>query len=217
MINNYLEAPNARTPDMPPLSIFLGGGISGCQDWQTLVSTTIRAATNLLVVNPRRSNFDITDSSSSIQQIIWEFQELRAVSCRSFWFPKESICPITLFEYGYWLAQSKQLGMKIFVGADPEYARVLDLQVQTHLVDPNIKLHDTLESMCAEIIEYAHALELAIPSRSKADIIAAPIDPKIFELYSDQAVKQARRSEQLKQIEQELENGIFPGAARANR
>lgn len=163
-MNNYLEAPNERTPEHNLLSIFLAGGISNCPDWQTLQAELLMKATNFLVINPRRYDFDTSKHDISIQQIIWEHQYLKAATCIQFWFPKETLCPITLFEFGYWLAQSQLSGKKIFVGCDPGYERLLDVQVQAHLVDPNLKIHSNLGDLYQEIVTYHDTIMAAAAS-----------------------------------------------------
>jgi hypothetical protein len=36
-----------------------------------------------------------------------------------FWFPCETLCPITLYELGAWTVLAPQTGTKLFVGACP--------------------------------------------------------------------------------------------------
>lgn len=151
----YLEAPNALPPELRlKPSIFLAGGISGCPDWQRPYAKVLLDHTDLVVINPRRSEDVLSTDLEAIQQITWEHSYLSQADIISFWFPKETLCPITLFELGYWLAHCKLTKPKIFIGAHPSYQRFLDVQVQTHLVDPTIKIHESLDDLAADVIQY---------------------------------------------------------------
>src|SRR5262249_8534497 len=112
-------------------SLFLAGGISGCGGWQSRVGG-LRAAPGLAPLNPRRANSTWHDPNAAEEQIRWEFRHLRKASGVLFWFPCETLCPIALYELGAWSMTDKPL----FVGAHPEYARRLDLLIQTGLVRP---------------------------------------------------------------------------------
>ncbi|MGE3809463.1 MAG: hypothetical protein AB7K24_32770 [Gemmataceae bacterium] len=65
-----------------------------------------------------------------------------------FWFPCETLCPITLFELGKWVATDK----KLFIGHHPEYQRKNDIRIQVGLVrGKRQKIHDSLEGVAGEI------------------------------------------------------------------
>lgn len=132
-------------------SIFLAGGITGCPDWQTELKDKL-FDTKLTLVNPRRENFGETDPK---EQIKWEFHHLRMVDAISFWFPSETLCPITLFEYGKWLGGNRMLSRKLFVGCHPDYQRKLDLIVQTELENKEIQIVHSLEELAEQIKEWA--------------------------------------------------------------
>ena len=84
-----------------------------------------------MVYNPRRDDFDIGNKDMSKEQIRWEHKYLNQADMISFWFPdcKDSVCPITLYELGYWVNTDKE----IIVGAEEDYDRLLDLKVQLDL------------------------------------------------------------------------------------
>lgn len=129
-------------------SVFLAGGISNCINWQA-EAVKLLEYIDFIVVNPRRADFDITDSKCSTEQIEWEHKHLQLCESILFWFPKETLCPITLFEYGKYLVSDK----KLVVGCHPEYARALDLDVQTRLERPELKVHRNLSRVIAELID----------------------------------------------------------------
>jgi hypothetical protein len=107
--------------------------------------------TNLTVLNPRRQHFDVTDPDIEEEQITWEFRHLEKATAILFWFCAETLCPITLFEYGKWITQDKPL----FVGHHPEYRRRSDLRIQTGLVRRRQKVHDSLEALAEEIKKWS--------------------------------------------------------------
>jgi len=105
----YIECPTNFEPNSKTNAIFLGGGISGCPDWQSVAREKLhQKCPNLVLINPRRSSFDITDKTIAKEQIKWEFECLRKVNAILFWFPKETVCPITLYELGAWTLLSKK-------------------------------------------------------------------------------------------------------------
>jgi len=134
-----------------PFTVFLAGGISNCPDWQTPMATKIEAALgeSILVVNPRRNGWDMNaHREESIKQIKWEHQYLKQSTHILFWFPKETLCPITLLELGKYLV--KPVGLTI--GTHPEYQRRLDVEVQASLEGEH-EIWDNLDDMVESFIE----------------------------------------------------------------
>jgi nucleoside 2-deoxyribosyltransferase len=145
----YLEAPHYKAmEEINNKSLFIGGGISGCEDWQTPLCVKLLNNTNLQLFNPRRHSFDISKLEESEIQIKWEHHYLHQADMILFWFPNTSVCPITLFEYGYWLAKGK----KIYLGIEKGYVRQFDLQLQTSL-EQNIIIHSSLDGLAEAIIK----------------------------------------------------------------
>ena len=104
----------------------------------------------MIIFNPRREDFPINDASAAAQQIKWEYDYLRKADFISFWFPKETLCPIVLYELGAWSMDKK----KIFVGMHPEYARRADVEIQTRLARPEVGIVYTLDNLAKQIIQY---------------------------------------------------------------
>jgi hypothetical protein len=148
----YIEAfstehlPRYDAHDPEEQSLFLAGGITDCGNWQAEVIKML-VNTGLVVINPRRKNWPMGDDAAAEQQIRWEHEHLQKSSMILFWFPPETLCPITLFEYGKWLVRTKPL----FVGCHPRYRRLHDLQVQTMLERPNLNVFTDLEALVAEM------------------------------------------------------------------
>jgi hypothetical protein len=140
-----VEAPHGFAGSGP--SLFLAGGITGCQDWQGGLLSLLTAL-DMTALNPRRSTFDIADDSATVAQIEWEFHHLRRATAIVFWFPAESICPIALYELGAWTARHKPL----IVGTDPRYPRRRDIIEQLRLARPDLTVLSTLEEVAAAVV-----------------------------------------------------------------
>src|SRR6478735_6019323 len=110
-------------------SAFLGGGISNCGDWQRYFAA-LCVDLPVLLLNPRRDDFDISNPEMSIGQIQWERKHLDRADINVFWFPRETLCPITLFELGAAIHTKEH----VLVGCDPGYARAFVLRIQLGLV-----------------------------------------------------------------------------------
>jgi hypothetical protein len=113
-------------------AVFLAGGISNCSDWQTAVAERLASNTGAVVYNPRRDDFDMNAYEEiSTQQIQWEYYALRMAQVNLFWFPPETLCPITLFELGS--AMERLHPGALMVGCHPDYQRLFDVRVQMKL------------------------------------------------------------------------------------
>lgn len=112
--------------------LFLAGGITGCPNWQETVINHLHDC-DVTLFNPRRKDFDVTNPNLTIEQIGWEYKKLREATAILFWFPKETLCPIVLFELGAHLGRN----VPLFIGCDREYARIKDVEIQSRLVRPN--------------------------------------------------------------------------------
>jgi hypothetical protein len=141
-----VEAPSYA----PRADLFLAGGITGAENWQ-------KAAIGLLeplegtIYNPRRSEpFQEEDAELQVE---WEYEALRVSDAILFWFPPQTLCPITLFELGTW---SVQQGTPIFVGTHPGYKRRFDVVKQLSLVRPGLRVHDQLESVVSEYVQHGN-------------------------------------------------------------
>lgn len=130
-------------------TIFLAGGISNCPDWQEVFWKSWRGTCvfpQTIIVNPRREEFDIHDHKMSKDQIEWEYRHLLLTDLKVFWFPKETVCPITLFE----LAYCAQRGDDIIVGTDMEYCRRFDVKEQLRHLRPDIGIVHSVQDLCVE-------------------------------------------------------------------
>ena len=148
----YVEAPNIvpRTDR----SLFLAGSITGSRQWQSDLCDKIKTL-DIVVYNPRRANFPIHDPHAAYGQIKWEYERLRDAGAISFWFAKETIGPIVLFEIGAWSMTKKP----ILVGVEPGYQRAQDVEIQLGLVRPEVRIRKTLDDLANDVILHFRALK----------------------------------------------------------
>lgn len=139
-----IEAPNpyAEHPD-----VFFGGGITNCPDWQAEVAELLKDVPGV-ALNPRRQGE--YDDSIADEQITWEYHALRAAQTVFFWFPKETLCPITLFELGVF---SQRDDTRLIVGTHPEYARTFDVIKQMELSRPEVTVQHSIEDLVKEYLK----------------------------------------------------------------
>lgn len=145
--DNCIVAPAHMVMSSQP-SLFLAGGITGCPDWQHEVASWLRGA-DMMVINPRRNGQFVDDPDNAYEQIKWERSYLRQAKVIMFWFCKETIQPIALFELGHWSSTPKP----IVVGCHPEYPRRLDVEYQLQMARPTLVLHDNLKTTAREAVK----------------------------------------------------------------
>lgn len=163
MAFQYIEAIN-NEKIKNPVSVFLAGGISGCEDWQEKVTDLLRDCEELTVVNPRRKDFDVSKMGETVKQIKWEYKRLREVDIILFWFTDDTVQPITLYELGstlqriYGKQDDDRLPVDeqqvVFIGCDPEYMRKFDVKIQAKLIGYGRTIFPTLEQTVDTVKKY---------------------------------------------------------------
>lgn len=138
-----IEAPKYETVQHRT-TMFLGGGISNCYDWQKEFLSLFKGDEKLTIFNPRRENFDVSNPKESELQIDWEYKYLRQSHVLLFWFPHETLCPITLFELGSALQRHKGA---ILVGCHPDYKRAFDVKYQVALERGDVEVQSSLKGL----------------------------------------------------------------------
>ena len=146
----YIEAIDSVNVETNEISVFLAGGITGTSDWQKELIKKIKHL-DLTILNPRRKQFDLNDPKQSVSQIVWEFDYLRIADFIIFWFCKETVCPITLYELG----THSMLNKPLIIGIDKEYKRKIDVEVQMKLARPEIEIVYSLDDV-AKQVDYWH-------------------------------------------------------------
>ena len=149
------RAPDFVPPSSLARSLFLAGGIGALapvSDWQSELVARLHD-TDWTLLNPRRDNYPADDPQALRQQIEWEHHYLQVASAISFWFPPETLCPISLYELGAWANWQGADGSQkpLVVGAHPDYAKRADLEIQLELARPEIEVMKSLEELEARI------------------------------------------------------------------
>ena len=175
-----VTAPNENINN-DKLSIFLAGGITDCPNWQKEIIQMFKND-GVILFNPRRDNFPIDDPNAANEQITWEHNYLRKADVILFWFPKETMCPIVLYELGTWSMSDKP----IFVGMDSDYKRRQDVEIQTKLVRPEVKINYTIEDLYQSV---KHNLE---------GVNMSDIKPSDMDNIIEAASKRAKKYKDLK-------------------
>jgi hypothetical protein len=143
----FVEAPNIPKVENLP-SLFLAGGLTGCPDWQSKMVEMLKEL-DIIIYSPRRKKYPANQPEIAKEQIIWEYEQLRKATIVSFWFCKETLCPITLYELGNFNMTKKP----IVVGMDPEYSRRIDIETQTKLARPEVPFVYSLKDLAKTIIQ----------------------------------------------------------------
>ncbi len=150
---------NVKTLEWP--TIFLSGSIE--QDkadrWQDrFVNAFEKFKTDVILLNPRRDNWDATitqskDDPKFKEQVMWELKGLTTADFVVFYFDPNTMSPITLLELGLYLgrSESEDYADKMFVCCPKGYWRRGNIEVVCEA--GGITLYETLEEMI-EAIQY---------------------------------------------------------------
>jgi len=152
----YVVAPEIWERLRGQPSVFLAGGITGCPDWQREIAKML-VTTNYVVLNPRR-NFRHMEAES---QIAWEFQHLRKADVIAFWFCKDEIQPIALFELGAW---SQQKDPAVVIGIESGYRREQDVVIQMGLLG-RTGIAKSLEELADKIISLENSIRIRLANK----------------------------------------------------
>lgn len=131
-----IEAPNCDAIKFA--SVFLAGGITKCEDWQSEVIKRLEPH-GITVFNPRRKRFDISDATEELRQITWEFRKLEEMDIFSMYFcNSESVQPICMYELGRYICRMQERFPndwkdRIVISVEKGYSRAGDVFVQTNL------------------------------------------------------------------------------------
>lgn len=136
-----IEAPNPVKLRDGEISLFLAGGISNCKEWQKEVIKELSKmdTNNLVVLNPRRSDFDITNPNLGKEQIEWEFNALNNMDIFSMYFDNsDSVQPICFYELGRHIERMQHRFVRdyrnrIIVNVVEGFSRSADVIIQTRL------------------------------------------------------------------------------------
>lgn len=145
-------------------TLFLSGGITGAPNWQAEFLDMLKDVKGV-AFNPRLPNFDAREVDAR-PQIKWEFDHLNRADAVVFWFPFEARCEITLHELGQWLPRRMMLNndgddiigyKRLFIGVHPGYARRIDVEIQSSLVRPGIRIVQSLYELAEMVRTWSDA------------------------------------------------------------
>jgi hypothetical protein len=141
--------------------LFLGGGITGCGDWQSEFISKLSPSCDekhksnphfkLSLINPRRPDWNIHDPEISRKQIEWEYERIGTSFARLFWFCGETLCPITLFELGKCCTDRSRY---LFVGCHPDYKRKFDVFHQMRLERPDVTVANSFDELFVRVSNF---------------------------------------------------------------
>jgi hypothetical protein len=173
----YVEAPeHPRTYPVP--AIFVAGDITGCGQWQRELFVKVGDINHATYFNPCREKYPLLperlpakvwrvlrrmspamDPAIAEEQIKWEYTHLWRSQIITFWFPKESVCPIALYELGMalcrnalkdYLRPDAKLAIprpRICVGIEPGYKRAENIRIQMKWPGKDIDIVDSLDGL----------------------------------------------------------------------
>jgi len=107
-MSRVVTAPNPVTHWDTEFSIFLGGSreMEKAIDWQEHARQRLMASENVLILNPRRPDWDAggvqdpTPGTQFHEQVSWELDNQELADCIIYNFIPDTISPITLLELG---------------------------------------------------------------------------------------------------------------------
>lgn len=143
-----MELITAPAEIVAPLDLFLAGGITNCPDWQSEIVQQLNHLP-IRVGNPRR--VEVFKSEDEAAQILWEHEALDSTGCILFWFPEETLCPITLFELGKFTMRKN---IPVFVGTHPGYKRKTDVFYQLKLERPEIVVVHSVAELAGQVVKH---------------------------------------------------------------
>jgi len=118
-------------------------------DWQSVAVDLFRSLeTRVVLLDPRRVVPPTAREARG--QITWEFRNLRRADAILFWFPRETVCPIVLYELGAWAMTDKSM----FVGTDLAYSRRVDVVEQLRLARPDVDVGDDLGRIVRRAVQW---------------------------------------------------------------
>lgn len=164
---NLIQCPEEYTGYTGPadnIMVFLAGGITDCPLWQDEIVEKFNGS-DLFLANPRRKEWPENHPDPTAferEQVTWEYNHLLRSNGILFWFPKETVCPITLFELGSWANRPK----KLFIGIEPGYSKEGTVRVQIDLERVGQKIHNNLDDLVDDVLFWEGTLRKDPFSRS---------------------------------------------------
>jgi hypothetical protein len=132
-------------------SIFLAGSIENgkAEDWQEKLSNSLRCFDSIVVLNPRRKNWNPDlDGKELRKQIVWEQEGIRVSDLVVFYLDPTTKSPISLLELGQCLGSSK----RVIVFCPPTFFRYTNVDVTCARY--GVKPHSDYQAFVADIVTH---------------------------------------------------------------
>lgn len=146
-----IKAPNKF--DTSKYSVFLGGAIDQGKsvDWQSKVVQALSDLDNIVVLNPRREEWDESweqckDCEPFRGQVLWEIGAQEKCDLILYVYTKDSKAPITMFENGAWGTKKDCI-----VCVEEGFYRQGNLDI--YMEHFNIPIYHNLDEMIADLHE----------------------------------------------------------------
>lgn len=156
----YVQCPDSASyEDLTQyLPVFMAGGITNCPNWQEEYKELMSDTKGILLINPRRRGFNVREDGIAEEQIKWEHDHLQKAKVITFWFPCETLCPITLLELGKYMVSKDK---KIFVCTHPDYQRRVDVIEQLRHERPEVHVLDSIQALAAQVKVWWSTISMA--------------------------------------------------------
>ena len=134
----YIEAPNdLGTFSHKETVIFLGGSIEmgKAENWQTKFVNRYENCDNLVLLNPRRKDWDSswsqdpTPGTKFHEQVTWELKAQELSDIVVYYFDPNTTSPITLLELGLFSRNATGNNAVPLVCCSPEYFRYGNIKI----------------------------------------------------------------------------------------
>lgn len=180
----FITAPDNYNPKKDDIILFLAGGITACEDWQSKLKEKFEnpkdekvkeALENVIIFNPRQSNFDVTNPNAADEQIEWEHKYLNMMDVFTMWFSgdTESPQPICFYELGKYKERminkhgKSHCNYAMCIGVSPTFKRKKDVHKQCEL--DNVSVYEgNLDGYFASIIDCIMSIKVFRNSGSDA-------------------------------------------------
>ena len=141
-----ITAPETYELSGDETGVFLAGGITDCDNWQSEVIDVLEDHlfySEPVIFNPRRENFPINDKSAARAQIEWEYAALERCGIFSMYFCSgRSDQPICMYELGRNILRMQMRFPsdwqdRIVISVENGYRRKQDVLIQVDLATRN--------------------------------------------------------------------------------
>lgn len=145
-----VEAPNKAKTEV---RIFLAGSIEmgAAVDWQDKVINGLINVDDLLLLNPRRSDWDSSweqtiENKQFYEQVTWELGMLHNADIIVIYFDPNTMSPISLLELGLYAASGK-----LIVCCPPGFWRKGNVDIVCEMYD--VEVYEDLDAMIERIYQ----------------------------------------------------------------